>query len=103
MPDSERIEVSVIYALPNDQIIVRVLIAPGASVADAVRACGLLPSISPSGEVPRCAIFGEVVEPTRTLKQGDRVEILRPLLIDPKEGRRRAASAARSGGKRTGQ
>ncbi|HEX5662429.1 MAG TPA: RnfH family protein, partial [Xanthomonadaceae bacterium] len=41
-------------------------------------------------------VFGERVEPTHRLREGDRVELLGPLQADPKEARRRRAGA-RSG------
>jgi putative ubiquitin-RnfH superfamily antitoxin RatB of RatAB toxin-antitoxin module len=51
-----------------------------------------------------CAVHGLVVRPEQPLRDGDRVELLRPLLADPKEARRRRAGpmkgvpGARQGG-----
>ena len=92
MPQGEQIEVSVVYALPEEQLIVRMRVEAGTMVEQAVRWCGLLRKFPVLGEAPRCAIFGQLVEPTQKLRAGDRVEILRPLLVDPKEARRRAAA-----------
>jgi putative ubiquitin-RnfH superfamily antitoxin RatB of RatAB toxin-antitoxin module len=36
----------------------------------------------------RCAVWGKAVKPEYVLKAGDRLDILRPLLVDPKEARR---------------
>jgi putative ubiquitin-RnfH superfamily antitoxin RatB of RatAB toxin-antitoxin module len=49
-----------------------------------------------------CAIYGRVVALTHELRAGDRVEILRPLLVDPKEQRRQAAARARTKNPRSG-
>jgi uncharacterized protein len=98
MRDHELIDISVIYALPNEQIIVKMRLASGTTVAEAVRESGLVRRFAHIVEAP-CAIFGQFVEPSRRLRSGDRVEILRDLLMDPKEARRRAASATRSGAK----
>lgn len=76
----------------------QVEVSEGATVIDAVRASGLLdrhPMVdSESGHA--FAIFGRAVRPTTVLDAGDRVEVLRPLTIDPKEARRlRAERKAR--------
>lgn len=93
MAEADPIEVSIVYALRDVQTIVRVPLASGATVLEALNVSGLLRKFPPIGNAPACAIYGEVAPLTRQLKDGDRVEILRPLLIDPKEGRRRAASS----------
>jgi putative ubiquitin-RnfH superfamily antitoxin RatB of RatAB toxin-antitoxin module len=93
--------VSVVYALPDRQAIVSVELPAGASVADAVERSGLARRYKEIGERPlTCAIYGRAVKPEFVVREGDRVEILRPLLIDPKESRRQAASRERSRGKR---
>jgi len=56
----------------------------GATVRDAVRAAGW----SDDPEVVAYAVFGQRVEGDALLCDGDRVELLRPLLADPKEARR---------------
>jgi putative ubiquitin-RnfH superfamily antitoxin RatB of RatAB toxin-antitoxin module len=45
-------------------------------------------------------IGGKVIEATHVLRDGDRVEILRPLELDPREARRRRASTGRGARKR---
>jgi hypothetical protein len=91
--------VTVIYALPEEQHAVRLRLPTGSSVAEAVRRSGLLqrfPAIAAC--TLQCAIFNQVVGNATVLREGDRVEILRPLQVDPKEQRRR--EAARTRGKR---
>lgn len=58
----------------------------GASVAEAIAASG----IDTEG-VAGMAVFGERAEPAQVLREGDRVELLEPLLADPKQARRRRA------------
>ena len=60
----------------------------GATVADAVAAAKLA-----DADHSGLAVFGERVEADRLLADGDRVELLRPLVADPKDARRRRASA----------
>ena len=86
------LRVEVVYALPVAEDAVFVDLAGGATVLDAVRASGMLerhPEIDL--RTHKLGVHGEVVPETAPLAQGDRVEIYRPLAIDPKEARRRRA------------
>lgn len=61
---------------------------PGSTVADALAASGFLqryPEIGASADV---GVWGSERAPTHRLREGDRVEIYRPLQVDPKEARR---------------
>ncbi len=60
----------------------------GASVHDALQACTL-----PLDGVQGHAVFGERVPPAHVLQDGDRLELLLPLRIDPKQARRERAAA----------
>lgn len=68
----------------------------GARVRDALQAC-MLPLAGVQGQ----AVFGEVVQGDHLLQDGDRLELLLPLRIDPKQARREraAARAAQNGPK----
>jgi putative ubiquitin-RnfH superfamily antitoxin RatB of RatAB toxin-antitoxin module len=96
-PDtSARIPVSVVYALPDRQVIVELHVVPGTSVADAVATSGLTQRFAEIATRPlACAVYGRAVALSYALRAGDRVEILRPLLVDPKEQRRQAAARGR--------
>jgi putative ubiquitin-RnfH superfamily antitoxin RatB of RatAB toxin-antitoxin module len=88
--------VRVVYALPDRQEIVDVPLETAMSVERAVRRSGLLERFPEAGARPlACAIFGRAVALTHAVRAGDRIEILRPLAIDPKESRRQAAKAQR--------
>jgi putative ubiquitin-RnfH superfamily antitoxin RatB of RatAB toxin-antitoxin module len=96
----ERVTVEVAYGTPERQALVEVELAAGSTVADAIEVSGLRRDF-PDLEVhpDRVGIFGKKVLLERVLEPGDRVEIYRPLLIDPKEARRaRAASAGSATG-----
>lgn len=85
--------VEVVYARPEEQALVEIELAAGATVRDAVRASGLVerfPEIDPD-EGP-FGIFSRACEPDHVLRAGDRVEIYRPLQVDPKEARRLRAA-----------
>lgn len=80
-----RIEVA--RAWPRRHQLQMLELPQGATVADAVRAAGL----EADAEGVGVAVFGVVATPATVLHDGDRVELLRPLLLDPKEARRRRA------------
>ena len=91
------IPVEVAYALPDRQALLPLLVPKGATVREAIEHSGILelfPEID-LGE-NRVGIFGRLCTADRVLEAGDRVEIYRPLLADPKEVRRRLAAEGRS-------
>lgn len=65
-------------------------LADGATVADALAASTLARDFPLAG----MAIFGKRVTETTVLHEGDRLELLRALLADPKQSRRKRAEAA---------
>ncbi len=83
-----RIRVEVLWAWPRRHVAKTLELAEGATVADAIAAAEPPAEFDASRGV---AVFGEIVEATQLLRNGDRIELLRPLLIDPKEARRRRA------------
>lgn len=90
------VSISVVFALPNHQEVVRLAVPRGTTVAQAVERSQLAARF-PQIDIEKlhCAIFGRVVAIDQIVGEGDRVEVLRPLLIDPKENRRQAAARAR--------
>ena len=83
------ITVEVVLAWP-DRVASRVLtLAEGATIAEAIA----LAAIDGSGDCPAVAVHGLLAKPDQVLREGDRVELLRPLLADPKDNRRRRARA----------
>lgn len=91
----DEIRVEVVYAEVGavDAVIVR--LPAGASAADAVEASGI--AIRHPGIDAGClGVFGRRVAPATRLADGDRVEIYRRLLLDPKEARRARARRTRS-------
>ena len=94
MEKPESLRVRVVYALPDQQVGVSLEVPPGTTIADAVTRSKLLEKFPEAAERPlACAVFGRAVPLTYELREGDRVEILRPLRVDPKERRRRKAAA----------
>lgn len=87
------LSVEVAYALPAEQLILKVNLPPGATVEQAIRASGLLervPEIDLS--VNKVGVFAKLVPLDTPVQSGDRVEVYRPLIADPKEVRRARAA-----------
>lgn len=85
-------KVSVAFALPAEQVVVEVTLSPGSTVADAIAAArldarfaGLDPARLDAG------IWSRPCARDALLREGDRVELYRPLAADPKEARRARA------------
>lgn len=88
--------VEVVYALPEGCDAVRLDVPAGATAGDAVRASGMAER-HPGIDLSALGIFGRRVAPDALLAEGDRVEIYRPLALDPKDARRQRARRQRSG------
>ncbi len=81
-------KIEVVLAWPRRYRSMTLELPEGASVADALQAAAL----EEAGQATGIAVFGVNATPQTVLNDGDRVELLRPLLIDPKEARRRRAA-----------
>jgi len=101
--DAARRTVTVVYALPDEQAIVTLPFRHGMTATEAVAASGLAARYPDIGGRPLVlGIFGLRVDPGQTLEPGDRVEICRPLLGDPREMRRDLLAGGKVMGGRTG-
>jgi putative ubiquitin-RnfH superfamily antitoxin RatB of RatAB toxin-antitoxin module len=88
------IDVEVVYALPQRQWVLKTRVPEGATLAQAIEASGIawrVPQVQLEGA--KFGIFGEPRPADHVLRAGDRVEIYRPLLADPKDVRRQRAAA----------
>lgn len=101
-----RIAVEVVYALPERQTLLALHVPVGTTAQEAVALSGLLrqyPELDLAQH--KLGLFGKVSAADTVLREGDRVEIYRPLLADPKEVRRRRVAegkAMRKGGGEAG-
>lgn len=101
MDSTSPVHIEVAYAKPGEQVVLALTVAAGTTAREAVELSGILerfPEISLADN--DLGIFGSVVSPDRVLKRGDRVEIYRPLQVDPREARRQLAAAGLTMGKR---
>jgi len=90
------VRVSVIYADASVQLEKWVELSPDSTVADAIRVSGITASIPANMAPVAMGIYGRIVDPVHRVRDGDRVELYRPLKIDPKQARRLRADAAKT-------
>ena len=80
------------YALREEQVLLELEVTDGTTARQAIERSGILQRF-PEIDLARAGlgIFGRVVAPDTPLRDGDRVEIYRPLIADPKLARRTRA------------
>jgi hypothetical protein len=94
----KKIQIEVAYATPEQQKILTLKVSPATTVYDGAKNSGIdeiFPEID--FESADMGIYGKVVKNPKEqiLREGDRIEIYRPLLIDPKQARlNRAAKSS---------
>jgi putative ubiquitin-RnfH superfamily antitoxin RatB of RatAB toxin-antitoxin module len=86
------ITVEVVYLDAEQQHVRRIDVAENSSVLEAIEASGIA-EVIPAGAIDtdRLGIFSRRVSGNDLVQQGDRIEIYRPLLLDPMEARRKRA------------
>ncbi len=85
--------IEVAYATPEKQVILECEVAAGTTIRDAVRQSGIdqhFPEIDLQNS--DLGVFSKAVTDDYELSNGDRIEIYRPLIADPKEIRRQRAA-----------
>jgi len=91
MAEPPAIVVELAYAEPLRQFLRRFELPAGATVADAIAASGVEQSFGIDAGALGAGIWSKPVTRDAALRDGDRVELYRPLRADPKEARRRRA------------
>ena len=90
------IRVAVVYADPVRQIVKYARVAAAATVEAAVLASNIRAVLPDGFTVQAMGIFGRRVDPGAALREGDRIELYRDLIADPKQARRRRAEKQKS-------
>ncbi|EEA00884.1 protein of unknown function UPF0125 [Burkholderia sp. H160] len=96
---SARLSVEVCYALAGEQVLIPVELPAGATLQQAIDASGILqrfPAIDLTTQ--KVGVFGKLKPLDAVLADHDRVEIYRPLLVDPKVSRQRRVEKSRKAG-----
>ena len=93
MENADKIMVEVAYALPEQQKIIALEVEPGTDIKSAIEQSGILhdfPEIDLASQ--KVGIFSKMKKPDTVLRAGDRVEIYRKLIADPKQVRKERAA-----------
>ncbi len=95
MVSANKMIVEVAYARPDEQVIIPLNVTPGTVVETAVLESGILERF-PEIDLSNCkvGIFGKLGKLDKVLNEGDRVEIYRPLIADPKAARKKKAKTS---------
>ena len=94
---NDKINIEVVYALPQEQILLKLQMPQYATVAEAITLSGVMekyPDIDLSKN--KFGIYGKLTKADAVLRDRDRIEIYRPLLADPKEVRRKRAEEGKA-------
>lgn len=92
------IEIEVAYALPEKQKILKVMVEEGSAIRQAVLQSTITDEFPELNlDDAKYGIFGKAsrAPDTDTVREGDRIEIYRPLIIDPKQARANRAAKAK--------
>ncbi len=87
--------IEVCHATAASATRIELTLEPGATVRDAVDGSDILARLALDREAVSFAVFGRCASLDTVLDDGDRVEVLRPLSVDPMEARRRRAEKKR--------
>lgn len=91
------VNVEVVYALPEKQFLKSLRVPQGTTVEEVIRMSGLLETRQDINlAVNKVGIFSRAVKLSDEVKEGDRIEIYRPLIADPKELRRMRAERSKN-------
>lgn len=96
--ESARVSVEVAYAKPDDYRILTIDVKKGTSILDAARQSGMESFFAEiDWDSAKLGVFGKAVArpADQVVKEGDRIEIYRPLIADPKEVRKKRAEKAK--------
>ncbi|OGT47184.1 MAG: RnfH family protein [Gammaproteobacteria bacterium RIFCSPHIGHO2_12_FULL_41_20] len=101
MANLELLVIEVAYALPDSQKVILLTVVSGATIAEAIQLSGIL-TIFPEIDLAkqRVGVFGKLKKLTDLVEAGDRIEIYRPLVIEPKEARRLRVMQKKNAGSR---
>jgi putative ubiquitin-RnfH superfamily antitoxin RatB of RatAB toxin-antitoxin module len=97
---SKTINIEVVYGLPNKQTLLSLSVAQDSTVLQAIELSGIQKIYTDiSLDENKVGIWNRTCKLTDTLSEGDRIEIYRPLIADPKEVRKRRAEKAKEEGR----
>ncbi len=96
----EKIQIEIVYGVPNKQKLLTLMVDEGCSVEQAIHESGMLTLFNDIDlAVNKVGIWNRAVKLSNILEDLDRIEIYRPLIADPKEARKKRAEKAKDEGR----
>ena len=94
---ANRIQVEVIYALPEEQNLLVVDVEEGVEISQVIQQSGVL-KLYPELDLDtmKVGLFGKIAVMSQKVRDKDRIEIYRPLIADPKEVRKKRAAEGKA-------
>ena len=94
--DDSCLVVEVVYATPDHQVLCRVMLPRGSTLQDAIDQAGITGKLAVI-DMASCkvGVFGRLRARDALVRDGDRVELYRPLMVDPKAARRIRSARSR--------
>ena len=92
-----QIQVEIVYARPDEQVLEQLKVSADATVESVIHQSGFLerfPEIDLGSN--KVGVFGKATPLSAKLTEGDRIEIYRPLIADPKEARKKRAAQGKA-------
>ncbi|MEE9343888.1 MAG: RnfH family protein [Gammaproteobacteria bacterium] len=91
------IKIEVAYALPDEQVIISVEVTEGTTIEQAIQFSTVIEKFPEINlDALKVGIFGKLKKRNQALRAGDRIEIYRPLIADPKEVRKKRAAQGKA-------
>lgn len=97
------VRVEVVFAQPHAQPLQQLVLLEGSTARQALAQCGMDVLLDDSSAPLVLACFGRRIAPDQRLSEGDRIELLRPLIADPKDQRHARVKAAQRQSARAAQ
>jgi putative ubiquitin-RnfH superfamily antitoxin RatB of RatAB toxin-antitoxin module len=87
------VNIEVAYALPDKQQVIALQVSEGTTIEQAIRQSGILDQF-PQIDITqnKVGIFGKLKKADVVVREGERIEIYRPLIADPKQVRKQRAA-----------
>ena len=99
MVERDRAHIQLCYALPEKAVVIDLDVKVGSTIEEAIHGSGLL-VLHPEIDLAKnkIGVYGKLKTLDTVAREGDRIEIYRPLVADPMESRRRRAQHKKKGG-----
>lgn len=98
--NDQQINIEIAFALPTKQTLLALQVTAGSTIEAAIKQSSILTDYEEIDlDTNKVGIWSRTAKLTDVLNDGDRIEIYRPLIADPKEVRKRRAEKAKQEGR----